>query len=55
MATWYPLVENGGLLANPPDSAEHIVVARDTHDPFVYMDTFFRHFDSKLLLLNALK
>lgn len=26
-----------------PAPSMHIVVARDTHDPFTYMETFFRH------------
>jgi hypothetical protein len=55
LATCYRLMENRGFLAKPLGVAEHIAVGRDIHDPFIYMDTFFRHFDPKLLFLNTLK
>jgi hypothetical protein len=51
----YQALEKRGLFAKPPDVTEHIAVARNTHDPFIYMDTFFRLFDQKLCIINALK
>jgi hypothetical protein len=44
-----------GFLAKPSAVAEHIAVARDIHDPFIYMDTFSRLFGQKPFVLNALK
>jgi hypothetical protein len=55
MATCYRALEKRGLFAKPPDVAEHIAATRNTHDPFIYMDTFFRFFDQKLCVINALK
>jgi hypothetical protein len=43
------------LFAKPPDGAEHTAAARDTHDPFIYMATFFEHFGRKSCIFNALK
>jgi len=55
MATCYWLLEKRGFFATPPDVAEHILVVRDTHDRFIYMDTFLRHFDQKSYVFNALE
>jgi hypothetical protein len=48
-------LQKRGFPAKPPAVAEHIAVARDTHDPFIYMDTFFGLFDQNPFFLNALK
>ena len=55
MATCYWRLEQSGFFAKPLDVAEHIVAVRDTHDPFIYMDTFSRHFGQKSFVLNDLK
>src|SRR4051794_13507265 len=52
---WLGVCRGYPFLAKPPAIAEHITVARDTHDPLIYMDTFFRFFDRKPCVLNGLK
>ena len=51
----YQALEKRGLFAKPPDVTEHIAVARNTHDPFIYMDTFFRLFDQKIVCYQRSK
>ena len=48
-------VGNVRLLAKPSAVVEHIAVARDTHDPFIYMGTFSRVFGRKPFVFNTLK
>ena len=55
MATCYRLQEKRGFPAKPPAVAEHIVVVGDTHDPFIYMDTFLGLFSQELFVFNGLK
>jgi len=48
-------LQNCGFSAKAPAVAEHIAVARNTHDPFIYMDTFLGLFSQELFVFNGLK